>query len=439
MNQPKRTSRRRFLAGTAVAATAAAWAAPALAQNKSPGDKLNVGVIGVAGRGAAQLDAAAAENVVGLCDVDANALAAAARRFPKAKTFADFRKMLDALDGQIDAVTVSTPDHTHAPAAMMAMRLGKHCYCEKPLAHSVWEARNMAQIARQNKLATQLGTQIHAEGNYRRVVELVQAGAIGQIAEVHVWLGANFNGPPTPTDMSQPDAPKDRPPPPATLDWDLWLGPAPYRPYHPAYAPFHWRYWWAFGNGVLGDFFCHYCDLAFWALKLRHPTTVEAQGPVHSESTARWTIARLEFPPREALPPLALTWYHGGGYPAWAKEKNVPAWGSAVLFVGSGGMLISDYGRHELLPQAKFAGFHRPPQTIPDSIGHHREWIVACKTGSPTTCNFDYGGALTEAALLSNVALRTGKKLQWDAVALKAANCPEADQYLRRAYRPGWA
>jgi predicted dehydrogenase len=225
---------------------------------------------------------------------------------------------------------------------------------------------------------------------------------------------------------------------PATLDWDLWLGPAAYRPYHPAYAPFRWRYWWAFGNGALGDFFCHYCDLPFWALKLRHPTAVEAQGPVHPESAARWTIARLDFPSRGALPPLMLTWYHGGGYPAWAKERNVPAWSSAVLFVGGDGMLIADYGRHELLPQAKFAGYQRPPRTIPDSIGHHREWIVACKTGSPTTCNFDYSGALAEAALLSNVALRTGKKLEWDAVALKATNCPEAGRYLRHEYRAGW-
>jgi len=297
----------------------------------------------------------------------------------------------------------------------------------------------MAQIAGQKKLATQLGTQIHAEGNYRRVVELVEAGAIGRIGEVHVWLGANWSGPPVPTDMSQPDAPKGGPLPPPFLDWDLWLGPAPYRPYNPAYAPFHWRYWWAFGNGALGDFFCHYCDLAFWALRLRHPTTVEARGPVHPESTARWTIARLEFPARGALPPVTLTWYHGGGHPAWAKEKNVPAWPSAVLFVGSDGMLIADYGRHELLPQAKFAGFPRPPRTIPDSIGHHREWIVACKTGSPTTCNFEYGGPLTEAALLCNVALRTGKKLDWDAAALKAGNCPEAEQYLRREYRPGWS
>ena len=439
MQASQRMSRRALLGRTALAGTAAAFAVPALSQSRSPNEKLNIAVIGVAGRGAAQLGAAGRENVVALCDVDSAKLGAAAQKHPKAKTFADFRKMLDECHGQIDAVTVSTADHTHAPAAMMAMRMGKHCYCEKPLAHSVTEARMMAQIANEKKLATQMGTQIHAGTNYRRAVELVQSGAIGRVAEVHVWMAASMKGPPTPAPVAQPDAPKDTPPVPKTLDWDLWLGPAPYRPYHPEYAPFKWRYWWAFGNGQLGDFFCHYCDLAFWALKLRHPTSVEAQGPVHPESTARWTIAHLDFPARANLPPVKLTWYNGGGYPAWIKEKDVPQWGSAVLFVGSEGMLIADYGKNELLPKTRFADFKRPKPTIPDSIGHHAEWILACKTGSPTTCNFDYGGALTESALLCNVALRTGKKLQWDAVNLKAVGCPEADPYLRLAYRSGWS
>jgi len=346
--------------------------------------------------------------------------------------------MLDEMGKQIDAVVVATPDHTHAPAAAMAMRMGKHFYCEKPLTHTVHEARVLAEIAREKKLATQMGTQIHAGANYRRVVELVEAGAVGPIREVHVWLGANFQGPPKPTKTSQPNAPKDGLLVPGTLDWDLWLGPVPFRPYHPTYVPFQWRYWWAFGNGALGDFFCHYCDLAFWALKLRHPTTVEAEGPVHPESAARWTIARQEYPARGNLPPVTLTWYHGGAHPAWAKERKIPDWGNAVLFVGADGMLIADYGRHQLLPEEKFKDYKRPAPTIPDSIGHHAEWLAACRTGSPTTCNFDYAGALTEAALLCNVALRVGKKLEWDAASLKAANCPEADQYIRQAYRQGW-
>ena len=401
-------------------------------------EKLNIAGIGVAGRGGDDIRGVASENLVALCDVDDLHAAKTFEKFPAAKRFKDFRKMLDEIHSQIDAVVVGTPDHTHAPAAVMAMKLGKHCYCEKPLAHTVYEARVMAEVAKDKKLVTQMGTQIHAEPNYRRVVELVQTGAIGPIGEVHVWLSANFKGPAKPTDMSQPDVPKEQPPAPATLDWDLWLGPAAYRPYSPAYAPFQWRYWWNFANGQLGDFFCHYCDLAFWALKLRYPTTVEAEGPVHPESASRWTIAKQEYPARGELPPVTLTWYNGGGYPAFVKDRNIPTWGSAVLFIGSKGMLIADYNKHQLLPQEKFADFQRPDPFIPDSIGHHQEWIKACKTGGPTTCNFDYSGALTEAALLCNVALRTGQKLTWDPQSLKAAGCPEADAFLRREYRKGW-
>jgi len=318
------------------------------------------------------------------------------------------------------------------------MKMGKHCYCEKPLTHSVYEARVMAELANEKKLVTQMGTQIHAGANYRRVVELVQTGAIGSVAEVHVWMGANLNGPAVPTDRSQPQLPTETPDVPADLDWDLWLGPAAYRPYSPAYAPFQWRYWWNFANGQLGDFFCHFCDLAFWALKLRHPTTVEAEGPLHPESTAKWTIAKQQYPARGELPPVTLTWYNGGPYPAFMQERKIPAWNSAVLFVGSKGMLVADYNRHQLLPEEKFVDFQRPAPFIPDSIGHHEEWIAACKTGGPTTCNFDYSGALTEAALLCNVALRAGEKLTWDAKALKAVNCAKADAFIRREYRKGW-
>ncbi len=408
------------------------------AQSKSPNEKLNVAGIGIGGRGAADVSGAAHENIVALCDVDEQRGGKTFEQHPQAKRYKDFRKLLDEMHGQIDAVVVGTPDHTHAVAGVMAMKLGKHCYCEKPLTHSVYEARMMAQVARENKLVTQMGTQIHAGANYRRAVELVKSGAIGPVREVHVWLGANFKGPPTPTEVQQPDAPTDRPPVPPTLDWDLWLGPAAERPYNPVYVPGRWRGWWNFANGTLGDFFCHYCDLAFWALDLRHPTTVEAQGPVHPESAARWTIARHEFPARGEQPPVVLTWYNGGGYPALVKEKQIPQWGSAVLFLGEKGMLIADYGKHQLLPEDQFRDFRRPDPFIPDSIGHHREWTEACKTGGPTTCNFEYSGALTEAALLSNVALRVGRKLTWDAANLKAVGCPEADAFLRREYRQGW-
>lgn len=427
-----RMSRRKFLRQTtacaAVTAAANVMIVPSWAV--SPNEKLNIAVIGVAGRGAANLGGVASENIVALCDVDKNSLDGAAKRFPQAKLYSDFRKMLPEVAPQIDAVVVSTPDHTHAAPGVMAMKMGKHCYCEKPLTHCVYEARLMTDLSKANRLATQMGTQIHAEDNYRRVVELVQSGAIGPIREVHVWSGASYHGGKRPTET---------PPVPANLDWDLWLGPAQYRPYHPAYAPFRWRGWADFGNGGLGDFFCHYCDLAFWALKLRYPTTVEAEGPEReAESCPAWLIVHYEFPQRENLPPVKLTWYDGGKRPPIQKEQKLPDWGSGVLFVGEQGMLQADYGRHVLLPEAKFAGFQPPPQTIPKSIGHHREWIEACKTASPTTCNFDYSGPLTEAALLGTVAYRTGEKLQWDGANLKATNCPAADTFIRKAYRDGW-
>lgn len=435
----KRIHRRQFLGRAAAGAGAAALGSgililPSWAYGQSPNEKLNLASIGVAGRGGEDLNECAKEkdlaNIVALCDVDKNRLAGAAKRFEKARTYSDFRKMLAEMDKQIDAVTVGTPDHTHAPPGVMAMKMGKHCYCEKPLTHCVYEARVMAETAKKNKLATQMGTQIHAGDNYRRVVELVRAGAVGPIKEVHVWCGASY---------SVGERPKDTPPVPAYLDWDLWLGPAPQRPYHPAYLPGKWRGWADFGNGGLGDFFCHYSDLAFWALKLRHPTSVEAEGPAKNpESCPPWLIVRYEFPAREGLSPVKLTWYDGGKRPPLQKEANLPNWGAAVLFVGEKGMLMADYGQHVLLPAEKFAGFQPPPQSIPKSIGHHREWLVACKTGAPTTCNFDYSGALTESALLGTVSYRVGEKIQWDAANLKAINCPQAEPYIKRPYRAGW-
>jgi len=425
-------NRRQVLRQAALAGAASALgtlpARPLLAA--SPNEKLNIAVVGCGGRGGDDLSGVSSENIVALCDVDDRRAARAYKAHPKARRFRDFRKMLDAVGREIEAVVVGTPDHTHAPPAVAAMKMGKHCYCEKPLAHSVYEVRTMREIAQQKKLATQMGTQIHAEPNYRRVVELIQSGAIGPVGEVHVWFGGSYAG---------KDRPKETPPVPPELDWDLWLGPAPTRPYHPCYLPGAWRRWWDFGCGALGDFGCHYMDLPFWALGLRYPTSVEAEGPpVHPEGTPGWLTIRYEFPARGALPPVRLTWYDGGKRPAQVQQGKVPNWGSAVLFVGQKGMLLADYGRRKLLPEAQFAGFQAPKPTIPDSIGHHREWIAACKTGSPTTCNFDYSGALAEAVVLGNVAYRCGKKLLWDAASLKATGCPEADPYIRPEYRQGW-
>lgn len=418
------------LAGIGVWTTAKSWGAE---RTGSPNEKLHVAGIGVGGMGGADIAGCAGENVVALCDVDDRHAAGSFKMFPKAKHYRDFRKMLDEMGREIDAVTVGTPDHSHAPPAVMAMKMGKHCYCEKPLAHSVFEVRTMIEVAKKNKLATQMGTQIHADPNYRRVVELVQSGAIGPVKEVHVWHPVHY--PP----HYGGDRPKETPPVPAGLDWDLWIGAAPMRPYHPVYLPGAWRSWWDFGTGGLGDFGCHYMDLPFWALKLRHPTTVETEGPKpHPERTTPGLIVRYEFPARGNLPPVTMTWYDGGKRPTFLAEREIPAWGAAVLFIGDKGMLIADYGQHQLLPKAQYAGFKPPARTIPDSIGHRLEWIRACKTGEPTTCNFDYSGTLAEAVLLGVVSHRVGKKLKWDHVQLKAVGCPEADPFIHKKYREGW-
>ena len=304
-------------------------------------------------------------------------------------------------------------------------------YCEKPLAHTVSETRIITELARKHRRVTQLGTQIHAGNNYRRVVELIKTGAIGTVREVHVWVSAAYGG---------KELPKETPPVPAGLHYDLWLGPVEYRPYHPAYLPFHWRNWWAFGGGSLADFGCHFMDLPHWALDLRSPRTVEVvDGPaVHPESTPTWLIVRYEHPARGTQPPVTLTWYHGGKYPSLLSKELYEQWKGGVLFVGEKGKVLANYGSNVLLPEKDFADFAPPKPFLKNSIGHHKEWIEACKTGGPTTCNFDYSGPLTETALLGNVAFRVGKKLEWDAKKLKARNCPEAEEFVQHHYRKGW-
>jgi predicted dehydrogenase len=428
----KRSLRRReFLRTTGFGAASLALAAPTIlrARAPSPNSRLNIGVIGTANRAGADLKAVSRENIVALCDVDQTLLAAAKEKFPGANTYADFRKMLAQKD--IDAVVVGTADHTHAVATAASLRLGKHVYCEKPLTHTVYEARTIAGLASANKkLATQMGTQIHAGDNYRRVVELVQSGAIGQVRECHVWSQKSLPGGGRPTDL---------PAIPRNLEWDLWLGPAPARPYHPEYVPKTWRRWWDFGEGILGDMACHYMDLPFWTLHLRHPLTVEAEGPpVNPETVPEWLMVHYEFPARAEMPPVRLTWYDGGKQPDLIAEGKAPRWPNAVLFVGDKGMLIADYNKRKLLPENKYADFQPPAPSIPQSIGHHEEWVRACKTGAQTTCNFAYASALTETVLLGNVAYRTGLKLDWDARLLKARNTMQAMNFLRSEYRKGW-
>ncbi len=432
MQNETRFNRRNFLrvtgAGAAVLSSGV-WSGLAAQESKSPNEKLNVACVGTANRAEASVNAMQGENVVALCDVDKRYLDAAAQKFPNARLYRDYREMFEKEAGKLDAVTVATADHHHAPASIRAIRAGLHVYCEKPLTHTVFESRLLADEAKKRGLATQLGTQIHAEDNYRRVVEIIQSGAIGGVTEVHVWVGKGWGGGDRPTEVQEA---------PAFLDWNLWLGPAPERPYAEGrYHPAQWRRWWDFGTGTLGDMACHYMDLPYWALKLRHPTTCEAEGPeVHPETCPLGLIVRYDYPERDGLPALKLTWYDGDMIPKEVAGQRVP--GSGVMFVGSEGKMFADYSTYRLFPADKYASFQPPAQTIPASIGHHAEWIKACKDGSPTTCNFDYSGALTEAVLLGTVAYRLGKKLEWDAQTLKATNCPEADKLINKAYRAGW-
>lgn len=427
-------NRRQFLTRTSLAA-GGLWLGGGLGQAQSANGKLNIGVIGTANRAGEDLRYVSSENIVALCDVDARFLAAARKAHPRAAAYTDFRRLLDRKD--LDAVVIGTPDHTHAVAAVAALQSGRHVYCEKPLARTVSEARRIAEAAKQYGRVTQMGTQIHATRNYHTVVDLIQKGTIGNVTEVHVWVAAVYTA---------GNPPSDHPAIPAGLDWDLWLGPAAERPYSPEYVPRQWRRWWAFGGGTLSDMGCHYVDLPHWALGLRHPTSIEAEGPaVHPAGTPQWMIARYEYPARGAQPPVRLTWYHGNKdgedvRPPLVGRGESPAWRNGVLFIGDKGMLQADYREYVLLPEKDFPA---QPQTKPRTeedhdLKHHQEWIKAIKTGGTTSCNFDYAGALTEAVLLGNVAFRAGAKISWDAVNMKAIGNAGADQFIQHQYRAGW-
>lgn len=419
-------NRRTFLGASAstVAFTPMTWAAT---------NSIRIAVIGPANRGAANLDGVKNEEIVAICDVDPANAAKARRQFPKAEFFTDYRQLFDKLANAIDAVVISTPDHVHAHATLAALKLGKHVYCEKPLCHSVAEVRAVRNALKGTKLVTQMGTQIHAEDNYRRVVEIVKSGQLGTVNRVHVWNASRPVG-------GQRAGAK----PSAKFDLDLWIGPAPVEFFEAKmnksswtfdWPHFHWRWWWEFGGGTLADLGCHYMDLPFWALDLAAPTSVVATGKkTYDGDNTTPDVMQVDY----KFPGVHLTWYHGTSGPSLDGREKYPGFGSAVLFVGDKGQLVADYGKHKLLPDEFAKSVTKPTPSIAKSLGHHTEWLNAIRNGGPTTCNFEYSGRLTEAVLLGNVAYRCGEEIAWDGATATVTNTSKAKEYLAREYRKGW-
>jgi predicted dehydrogenase len=418
---------------------------------QAPSDRLNMGCCGVGGQGASDVPNVSSENIVALCDVDDVQMANLLKNervkpeyramYEKANKYRDFRRMLEK-EKNLDAITVTTPDHNHAFIAMTAMKLGKHVFVQKPLTHTIKEARLLAQEAKKRNLVTQMGNQGHSQEGARLVCEWVWDGAIGDVREVHVWT----NRPTWPQGI---DAPKEIPSVPPTLDWDIWLGPAPWRPYHPAYLPFNWRGWWDYGTGAIGDMGAHLIDQPFWALKLGHPLTVQASSTKFTKDS--YPVAETityQFPARGNMPPARMTWYDGGLKPprpaVLDDGRMMGDEDGGCLLVGDKGMLMcGTYGANpRLLPEQLMQDYERPEKTIPRSPGIHEEWIAAIKAGKKSTTDFEYSGLLTEVMLLGNVALRMKDSktvLQWDGEKMEVTNLPEANQFIHKEYRQGWS
>jgi predicted dehydrogenase len=451
MNEGPRSSRRKFLSATAVTAfgfTIVPRHVLGGAGQTPPSDRVNVAGIGVGGMGGGDIATVSklGTNIVALCDVDDARGAGSFNAFPKARRYKDFRVMLDKEAKNIDAVTVGTPDHTHAIAAMAAIRAGKHVYVQKPLAHTLHECRALATAAKDAKVMTSMGNQGHASEGSRLTNEWIQAGVIGEVREVHVWsdrAGRHWK--------QGIGRPTDTPPVPATLDWNLWLGPIRERPYHSAYAPFAWRGWWDFGTGALGDMGCHIIDHPVWALNLGAPTTVESRttldGSVLGDAPnfETYPIASMifyDFPARDALP-VKMTWYDGGLMPPAPAEmpagQRLPD--NGVLYIGSKGKMYhgSHGGMPQLLPESLLDAAKAVPKTMPRSPGHYEEWVEACRGGKPPAAAFEYSGPMTEIVLLGVLSLRApGTRLEWDSANQKVKNAPELNQFVHTEYRTGW-
>ena len=454
-------TRRQFLNRTTLAATTATLAFPYVGRVQGANDRINVACIGVGGKGDSDSSEAGKNggNIVAICDVDQNSLDRKAKQFPQAKQYRDYRKLLDEMGKDIDAVTVSTPDHNHGIASIRAMKMGKHCFCQKPLTQTVAEARLMRQLSKEKKLATQMGNQGSAESGLRRAVEVVQAGVIGRPLELHVWS----NRPVWPQGL---DRPSGEDAVPANMDWDLWLGPAAQRPFKSGvYHTFNWRGWFDFGTGALGDMACHTVNMPFRALKLGFPSVVECEitSRRYAETFPKTSRLRFEFPERDGLPPLKFWWYDGN--PGDALKPLRPGAdatreiismmgelpGSGALIIGDKGKLFSpdDYGarffvglkdEEKLVQGDKHEACKEVPQSIPRSPGHMQEWFRMMKDGTPSFSNFDVAAYLTEIILLGCVALRVGEgyRMEWDGPNMKSTNLPEAAKFVSRHNRPGW-
>lgn len=416
----------------------------------APSDKLNIACVGVWGKGRSDIASVSTENIVALCDVDDNQMAkfkesiyeeeGGSDLFEKAHKYRDWRLMFDK-ETNIDAVTVTTPDHNHAIIAMNAIKRRKHVFVQKPLTQTIYEARKLAEAVQEYGVVSQMGNQGHAGEGGRLINEWIWDGAIGPVRKVYTWT----NRPIWPQGIERPRTVMAKPP---TVDWDVWLGPAPYRPYNDAYLPFSWRGWCDFGTGALGDMGAHIMDHPFWALKLGYPTSIEATcTEFNGESYPQSEVIRYQFPARGDMPPVEMTWFDGDNEPPrpqeLEEERRMGDRDGGVLFIGDHGKLMCGcYGKNpRIIPEKKMQEYERPEKSIPRSPGIHEEWIAACKGGPPTTSNFEYAGRLTEVMLLGNIAMRMAYKrtpLQWDGPNMKVTNMPEADQFIHKLYRYGW-
>ncbi|TWT74953.1 Gfo/Idh/MocA family protein [Allorhodopirellula solitaria] len=425
-------SRRDILKSSAASAAGVAFyhgaSARRLSAAESPNEKLKIACIGIGGRGAANVNGVKSQDIIALVDVDQKRAGGTFEKFPNVTRYTDYRKMFDKLGGELDAVVISTPDHTHFHPANIAMQHDLHLYLEKPLAHNVFETRTLCDLAKKKKLATQLGNQRHAMSNMHRVVESIQSGAIGKVEEVHCWVGG---------DRGMPKMPTDRPPVPGTLDYDLWIGPAQFYPYQPSITPYGWRFWWEFGTGETGNWGCHILDIPYWSLGLRHPDRVEAAGPpVDALRTPKSMHVTYRFPESNQGSPIDLHWYHGTPNELLQKH-GISAKGMNTVFLGSEGILACGFGSRKLYPEEQFADYRAPDPFIADSPGFYNEWIAACKGGEPATCQFDYTGPMAESVLLGNVAYRTGG-FDWDSANLSTGDNVNAQALIRTPYRKGW-